>query len=171
MSTQVAKLDIPQGTLDLMILTILAREPMHGYGISQRMALLSHDNFSSQSRIAVPVAVPAGAGWKAESGVAAHREQSKRQVLTGSQRQVAGSSNSMDGAGTGLRSPSRAFWRAHEVPASPRVCLHWVFNRTRAERALDDELQAYIDMCAAEKMRRSAAHAGAPPRDSRARRH
>ena len=39
------KLDIPQGTLDLMILTILAREPMHGYGISQRLATLSHDEF------------------------------------------------------------------------------------------------------------------------------
>ena len=40
-----AKLDIPQGTLDLMILTILAREPLHGYGISQRLAVLSHDQF------------------------------------------------------------------------------------------------------------------------------
>jgi PadR family transcriptional regulator len=39
------KLDIPQGTLDLMILTILAREPLHGYGISQRLAALSHNNF------------------------------------------------------------------------------------------------------------------------------
>jgi transcriptional regulator len=39
------KLDIPQGTLDLMILTILAREPMHGYGVSQRLADLSHDRF------------------------------------------------------------------------------------------------------------------------------
>ena len=39
------KLDIPQGTLDLMILTMLAREPMHGYGISQRLAVLSHDQF------------------------------------------------------------------------------------------------------------------------------
>ena len=39
------KLDIPQGTLDLMILTILARAPMHGYGISQRLAVLSHDQF------------------------------------------------------------------------------------------------------------------------------
>ena len=39
------KLDIPQGTLDLMILTILSREPMHGYGISQRLAVLSHDQF------------------------------------------------------------------------------------------------------------------------------
>ena len=39
------KLDIPQGTLDLMILTILDREPLHGYGISQRLAALSRDNF------------------------------------------------------------------------------------------------------------------------------
>ena len=39
------KLDIPQGTLDLMILTILGREPLHGYGISQRLTLLSHDHF------------------------------------------------------------------------------------------------------------------------------
>jgi transcriptional regulator len=41
----VEKLDIPQGTLDLMILTILARQPLHGYGISQRLAILSHDQF------------------------------------------------------------------------------------------------------------------------------
>jgi transcriptional regulator len=41
----VDKLDIPQGTLDLMILTILARQPMHGYGISQRLTVLSRDEF------------------------------------------------------------------------------------------------------------------------------
>jgi transcriptional regulator len=41
----VEKLDIPQGTLDLMILTILACDPTHGYGISQRLAVLSHDQF------------------------------------------------------------------------------------------------------------------------------
>lgn len=40
-----AKLDIPNGTLELMILTIVAREPLHGYGISQRMAVLSRDTF------------------------------------------------------------------------------------------------------------------------------
>ena len=39
------KLDVPQGTLDLMILTILSREPMHGYGISQRLTVLSRDEF------------------------------------------------------------------------------------------------------------------------------
>jgi transcriptional regulator len=39
------KLDIPPGTLELMILTILAREPLHGYGVSQRLAVLSGDEF------------------------------------------------------------------------------------------------------------------------------
>jgi transcriptional regulator len=41
----VEKLDVPQGTLDLMILTILTREPLHGYGISQKLSALSHDSF------------------------------------------------------------------------------------------------------------------------------
>jgi PadR family transcriptional regulator PadR len=39
------KLDVPQGTLELMILTILSREPLHGYGISQKLADLSRDTF------------------------------------------------------------------------------------------------------------------------------
>jgi transcriptional regulator len=41
----VDKLDVPQGTLELMILTILTREPLHGYGISQRLTRLSRDEF------------------------------------------------------------------------------------------------------------------------------
>jgi PadR family transcriptional regulator PadR len=43
--THVEKLDIPQGTLDLMILTILSREPMRGFGISQRLTVLRQDQF------------------------------------------------------------------------------------------------------------------------------
>jgi PadR family transcriptional regulator PadR len=39
------ELDIPRGTLDLTILTIFGPEPMHGYGISQRLPLLRHDQF------------------------------------------------------------------------------------------------------------------------------
>ena len=51
------KLDIPQGTLDLMILTILAREPMHGYGIWQQTRRAQSRSVPGQSRIAGPVAV------------------------------------------------------------------------------------------------------------------
>jgi PadR family transcriptional regulator PadR len=43
--SRIEKLDVPQGTLDLMILTILSRDPLHGYGIAQRLATLSHDTF------------------------------------------------------------------------------------------------------------------------------
>ena len=39
------KLNIPQGTLDLMILTIVRREPMHGYGIAQRLKSLTQGTF------------------------------------------------------------------------------------------------------------------------------
>jgi PadR family transcriptional regulator PadR len=39
------KMDIPQGTLDLLILAILSRDPLHGYGISQRLADLTRDTF------------------------------------------------------------------------------------------------------------------------------
>jgi transcriptional regulator len=39
------KVDVPQRTLELMILTILAREPLHGYGVSQGLTALSHEQF------------------------------------------------------------------------------------------------------------------------------
>ena len=39
------KTDVPQGTLELLILTILSREDLHGYGISQRLSELTRDVF------------------------------------------------------------------------------------------------------------------------------
>jgi PadR family transcriptional regulator PadR len=39
------KLSIPQGTLDLLILTIIRREPLHGYGITQRLKSLTQGAF------------------------------------------------------------------------------------------------------------------------------
>jgi transcriptional regulator len=39
------KLNIPQGTLDLMIMTIVRREPLHGYGITQRLKALTRGAF------------------------------------------------------------------------------------------------------------------------------
>lgn len=38
-----AKSDLLQGTLDLLILKTLALEPMHGWGISQRIQQISRD--------------------------------------------------------------------------------------------------------------------------------
>ena len=35
--------DIPQGTLDLLVLKVVALGPLHGYGIAQRLQQLSRD--------------------------------------------------------------------------------------------------------------------------------
>jgi transcriptional regulator len=37
------KSDLPQGTLDLLILTIVANEPQHGYAIAQRLRQMSRE--------------------------------------------------------------------------------------------------------------------------------
>jgi PadR family transcriptional regulator, regulatory protein PadR len=38
-----ARLDLPQGTLDLLILKALSLEPMHGWGISERIRQISRE--------------------------------------------------------------------------------------------------------------------------------
>ena len=43
MGTQQTKSDLPQGMLDLLILTIVALGPVHGYGIAQRLQQVSRD--------------------------------------------------------------------------------------------------------------------------------
>jgi transcriptional regulator len=37
------KSDLPQGTLDLLILSVVANEPQHGYAIAQRLQQISRD--------------------------------------------------------------------------------------------------------------------------------
>jgi PadR family transcriptional regulator len=37
------KSDLPQGTLDLLILTIVSNEPQHGYAIAQRLRQMSRE--------------------------------------------------------------------------------------------------------------------------------
>ena len=38
-----AKFDLPQGTLDLLILKVVALGPVHGYAIAQRLTQVSRD--------------------------------------------------------------------------------------------------------------------------------
>ena len=38
-----AKSDLPQGTLDLLVLQIVALEPLHGYAIAQRLRQMSRN--------------------------------------------------------------------------------------------------------------------------------
>lgn len=38
-----SKTDLPQGTLDMLILRVASLEPIHGYGIAQRLRQISKD--------------------------------------------------------------------------------------------------------------------------------
>ena len=82
------KLDIPQGTLDLMILTLVAREPMHGYGISQRLAVLSHDRFQVNPGSLFPslYRLEQDGKLKAEWGSSENNRRAKYYSLTASGR-------------------------------------------------------------------------------------
>jgi len=43
-----AKSDLPQGTLDMLILQVVALGAIHGYGIAQRLRQISRDVFQVQ---------------------------------------------------------------------------------------------------------------------------
>jgi len=45
---QTPKSDLPQGTLDLLILQVAALEPIHGYAIAQRIQQISRDALQVQ---------------------------------------------------------------------------------------------------------------------------
>ncbi len=46
--TMADRLDLPQGTLDLLILKALATEDLHGWGISERLQQISRDALQVQ---------------------------------------------------------------------------------------------------------------------------
>ena len=73
--------DLVQGTLDLLILKILALEPMHGWAISQRLKQMSGDVLQVSDGSLYPGAAQARAAGLDRSRVEADREQPPRQVL------------------------------------------------------------------------------------------
>ena len=46
--TKPAQLDLPQGTLDLLILRVVVLEPIHGYAIAQRIQQMSREALQVQ---------------------------------------------------------------------------------------------------------------------------
>ncbi len=48
------KIDLPQGTLDLLVLRLLSSGEMHGWGIAQRLNLLSNDALQLQEGTLYP---------------------------------------------------------------------------------------------------------------------
>ena len=116
------KLDIPQGTLDLMILTILAREP---HARLRHLAAARRRSATTTSRSIPGRCFPSlyrleqdgklKAEWRPPARTTA------RPSTTGSRPSGRRSSSSIGSAGTASRLPSPACWRAHDAPASARL--------------------------------------------------
>lgn len=80
--------DLLQGTLDLLILQTLALEPMHGWGIAQRIQQLSKDVLQVGQGSLYPALYRLEyKGWiKAEWGSSFNRRQAKFYQLTAAGR-------------------------------------------------------------------------------------
>jgi transcriptional regulator len=135
------KLDIPPGTLELMILTLLVREAMHGYGIAQRLAVLSHDQFQVNPGSLFPTLdrLEQDGKLKAEWRATVHHRQAKYYGLTA--------------AGRRHLEKQRARWNrvSYAVSGGRMTLAHrfvsmvrWLFFRTRTEQEMHDERAAHF---------------------------
>ena len=79
-----ARLDLPQGTLDLLILKALSLEPMHGWAISQRIQQVSRDTLQiPQGSLYPALHRLERRGWiKAEWGASDNNRKAKYYELT-----------------------------------------------------------------------------------------
>ena len=78
----VPKSDLPQGTLDLLILKVVALGPLHGYAIAQRLQQVSRDVVQVHARLALPGAAPARKPRLAGGRLEALRHRARGQVLS-----------------------------------------------------------------------------------------
>ena len=79
-----ARLDLPQGTLDLLILKTLALDPQHGWAISDRIRQVSSDALQVQQGSLYPALHRLeGRGWiKARWGASDNNRRAKYYQLT-----------------------------------------------------------------------------------------
>jgi PadR family transcriptional regulator, regulatory protein PadR len=83
-----ARTDLLQGTLDLLILKTLALEPMHGYGIAQRIQVTSEELLKVEEGSLYPALYRLEEqGWiKAEWGSSENNRRAKFYQLTAAGR-------------------------------------------------------------------------------------
>jgi PadR family transcriptional regulator, regulatory protein PadR len=84
MPTMHGRIDLPQGTLDLLILRTLALEPQHGWAISERVQQLSHEVLQIQQGSLYPALHRLERrGWiKAKWGTSDNNRRAKYYELT-----------------------------------------------------------------------------------------
>ena len=81
---QKKKPDMPQGTLDLLVLKALSLGPMHGYGIGQRIQQLAENMLTIEEGTLYPALYRIEErGWmKAEWGVSENNRRARFYTLT-----------------------------------------------------------------------------------------
>ena len=82
--TKLTKLPLLQGTLDLLVLRVLAAGPMHGWGIADRLAQLSEQALELGEGTLYPALYRMEArGWiRAEWALSDHNRKAKYYALT-----------------------------------------------------------------------------------------
>ena len=75
------KPDLPQGTLDLLVLKALSLGPMHGYGVGQRIQQLAEDMLQIEEGTLYPAPLPQRTEWLDRERVGHLGEQPTRAVL------------------------------------------------------------------------------------------
>ena len=160
------KSDLLQGTLDLLILRTLTGEPMHGWGISQRIQQLSKDalQVNQGSR---PRAAPARAAGTDRGGMGQLGKQPAGEVLPADARGPEGARRRAEELGApvqrGRAGPRRILTLRTGFTMFRRLSirLQSLFRR-ELEGELDQELGYHIDMLTEQNIARHAAGAGAP---------
>ena len=102
-----ARIDLPQGTLDLLILKTVALEPQHGWGISERIRQVSRDVLQIQQGSLYPALHRLERqGWiRAKWGVSDNNRRAKYSELTpAGQRQLEDESTSWRTLSTAIES-------------------------------------------------------------------
>ena len=138
-----------------MVLRTLAREPMHGYGITLHIQTAFRKSVAGRGRFAVPSATPHGAGGLDPRGVGHLGEQSPRPLLPVDRcwPQATCRRGKELGATHLCRRPRSAVSPERMVPnvvvfAPVAACC----NRDRLEKDLDEELRSHLEMRAADNL-------------------
>src|SRR5215467_11792901 len=76
-----SKSDLLQGTLDMLILKIVALGPVHGYAIAQRIRQISKEVLQVQAGVVLSGAAPAGEAGMATRRVGRSGNRAQGQVL------------------------------------------------------------------------------------------
>ena len=146
------KFDLPQGTLDLLIMRVVALGPIHGYALAQRIQQMSREALQVQQGSLYP---------------ALHRLEYKKflkaqlesQSETGREAKfyelTAQGARASQGRDRELEAPHRCR-RPHSQGNTGGNLMSWLqrlFARKRLERDLDKELRFHFETQVADKVR------------------